>query len=81
MKQQSQRNPVGFVVAYKKDGFIMEFKRNSKDEPQVYAHMKPAINAVKKLRGEDQLDGEWVAMTTIRLADVHRKEWEMANRG
>ena len=40
--------------------------------------MKPAINAVNKLRGEDQLDGEWVAMTTIRLAEIHRKEWESA---
>jgi len=81
MLNQSKRNPVGFVVAYKKDGFILEFKRNNKDEPQVYAHMKPAINAVKKLRGEDQLAGEWVAMTTIRLAEIQRKEWEMAQRG
>jgi len=80
MKHQSQRNPVGFVVAYKKNGFIMEFKRNTKDEPQVYAHMKPAINAVKKLRGEDQLDGEWVAMTTVRLAEIQRKEWEMLEK-
>ena len=78
MKDQSKLNPVGFVVAYKKDCFIMEFKRNSKNEIQTYAHMKPAINAVKKLRVGDQLDGEWVAMTTIRLADVHRKEWEIA---
>jgi hypothetical protein len=78
MKDQSKLNPVGFVVAYKKDGFIMEFKRNSKNEIQTYAHMKPAINAVKKLRVGDQLDGEWVAMTTIRLANVHRKEWEIA---
>jgi hypothetical protein len=78
MKDQSKLNPVGFVVAYKKDGFIMEFKRNNKNEIQTYAHMKPAINAVMKLRGEDQLNGEWVAMTTVRLADVHRKEWEIA---
>jgi len=81
MKHQSQRNPVGFVVAYKKDGFILEFKRTKRDEIQTYAHMKPAINAVKKLRGEDQLAGEWVAMTTIRLAEIQRKEWEMAQRG
>jgi len=47
MLNQSKRNPVGFVVAYKKDGFIMEFKRNAKDQVQTYAHMKPAINAVK----------------------------------
>jgi hypothetical protein len=78
MLNQTKRNPVGFVVVYKKDGLIMEFKRNTKNKPQIYAHSKPAINAVMKLRGEDQLDGEWVAMTTIRLAEIHRKEWEMA---
>jgi hypothetical protein len=81
MKDQSKRNPVGVVVVYKKDGFIMEFKRDAKKKIQVYAHSKPAINAVKKLRVGDQLDGEWVAMTTIRLAEIHRKEWEMANQG
>jgi hypothetical protein len=78
MLNQSNRNPVGFVVAYKKDGFIIEFKRDTKNKVQTYAHMKPAINAVKKLREGDQLGGEWVAMTTIRLAEIHRKEWKMA---
>ena len=78
MLNQSNRNPVGFVVVYKKDGFIMDFKRNTKDKPQIYAHMKPAINAVNKLRGEDQLDGEWVAMTTQRLADIHKSQWGKA---
>ena len=78
MLNQSNRNPVGFVIAYKKDGVIMEFKRNTKDKPQIYAHLKPAINAVKKLRAGYQDAGEWVAMTTIRLAEIHRKEWESA---
>jgi len=75
MKHQSQRNPVGFVVTLKMNNTIQEMKLNSKNKPQIYAHMRTAINAVKKLRARYQGEGEWCAMTTIRLADLHRKEW------
>jgi hypothetical protein len=78
MLNQSKRNPVGFVVVYKKDGIIMEFQRTPKKEPRIHAHMQTAINAVKKLRASYQDGGEWVAMTTQRLADIHRREWDKA---
>jgi hypothetical protein len=67
-------NPVGFVVVHMRDGHVTEFKLPKKGKP--YDHMQSAINAVKKLRVGYQGGGEWVAMTTIRLAEVHRKEWE-----
>ena len=78
MKDQSVKNPIGYVVVCKRDGVIIEFKRNTKKQTQIYAHAQPAINAVKKLRAGYQDAGEWVAMTTIRLAEIHRKEWESA---
>jgi hypothetical protein len=78
MKHQSTRNPVGFVVTLKMNNTVSELLRNNKDQVKVYAHMRTAINAVKKLRAGYQGEGEWVAMTTIRLADIHRKEWDKA---
>jgi hypothetical protein len=71
-------NPVGFVVTLKMNNTIQEMKLNSKNKPQIYAHMRAAINAVKKLRAGYQGDGEWCAMTTIRLADIHKSEWTKA---
>lgn len=78
MLNQSQRNPVGFVVTLKMNDTIADLKRNNKKQVQIYAHMRAAINAVNKLRASHQGDGEWVAMTTIRLAEIHRKEWDKA---
>ena len=77
---KSNANPVGFVVVYKRDGVIMEFQRNNKQQPKIHAHMRTAINAVARFKnemvGSYQQGGEWCAMTTLRLADLHRKEWE-----
>lgn len=75
---QSTRNPVGFVVTLKMNDTILTMMRNNHDQVKIYAHYKTAINAVKKLRAGYQGEGEWVAMTTIRLADIHRMEWEKA---
>jgi len=79
MKHQSTRNPVGFVVTLKMNDTIMTMMRNNHDQVKIYAHYKTAINAVKKLRAGYQGEGEWCAMTTIRLADLHRKEWSSLN--
>ena len=46
MKNQSVKNPIGYVVVCKRDGVIIEFKRNTKKQTQIYAHAQPAINAV-----------------------------------
>jgi hypothetical protein len=82
MLNQSNRNPVGFVVVYKKDGVVMEFQRTAKQQPKIHAHMQTAINAVKRLKDEvmvgHQPNGEWCAMTTIRLAEIHKRGWEKA---
>lgn len=78
MKHQSQSNPVGFVVTLKMNNTISQLLRNKQNKPKIYAHYKAAINAVKKLRAGYQGEGEWVAMTTIRLADIHRTEWDKA---
>jgi hypothetical protein len=75
---QSTKNPVGFVVTLKMNDTIMTMMRNNHDQVKIYAHYKTAINAVKKLRAGYQGEGEWVAMTTIRLADIHRMEWDKA---
>jgi len=75
---QSTRNPVGFVVTLKMNDTILTMMRNNHDQVKIYAHYTTAINAVKKLRAGYQGEGEWVAMTTIRLADIHRMEWEKA---
>jgi hypothetical protein len=74
--KQAQSNPVGWVITLKMNNTIRELKLSSTNEP--YAHMQTAINAVKKLREGYQGEGEWVAMTTIRLADIHRMEWDKA---
>jgi hypothetical protein len=71
-------NPVNFVVVHMHNGFITEIKRPSKSKPH-HDHLTTAIKAVKKLRASYQGDGEWVAMTTIRLAEIHRKEWSSLN--
>ena len=73
--KQAQSNPVGFVVTLKLNNTVSELLRNSQNKPKIYAHYKTAINAVKKLRAGYQGNGEWCAMTTIRLADIHRSEW------
>ena len=76
---QATKNPVGFVVTLKMNDTIMTMMRNNHDQVKIYAHYKTAINAVKKLRAGYQGEGEWVAMTTIRLADIHRMEWDKAS--
>ena len=73
-------NPTGFVVVHMRDGFVLEIKRVSKKKA-FHDHMTTAIKRVKELRAGYQGDGEWCAMTSIRLAEVHRKEWERALQG
>jgi len=81
MKNQAIKNPIGYVVVCKRDGVIIEFKTTPKKKPQIYAHAQPAINAVKRLRNEVMVGGqdvgEWVAMTTWKLAEACSREWEM----
>ena len=82
MKNQTKLNPIGFVVVYKRDGVVIEFQRTQTKEPKIHAHMQTAINAVKRLKNEmlptPQDNGEWCAMTTQRLADIHKSQWGKA---
>jgi hypothetical protein len=71
-------NATNFFVVHMHNGFITEIKRPSKNKPH-HDHLTTATNAVKKLRAGYQGDGEWVAMTSIRLAEIHRKEWDQAS--
>jgi hypothetical protein len=71
-------NPTNFLVVRMHNGFVMEIKGPSKNKPH-HDHLTTAVNAVKKLREGYQGDGEWVATTNIRLAEIHRKEWSEVN--
>lgn len=69
MKQINK--PICFVVAYKTNGIICEFVRNTKKEPKLFSTMNSALKKVKQLREQESTD-QWVAMTTWKLAEAHQ---------
>lgn len=69
MKQVNK--PICFVVAYKTNGIICEFVRNTKKEPKLFSTMNSALKKVKELRTKENTD-QWVAMTTWKLAEAHQ---------
>ena len=64
--------PICFVVAYKSNGVICEFARNSKGDAKLFSTMESAIKKVKELRTGELHSEHWVALTTWRLAEQHK---------
>ena len=78
MKNKAQSNPNNWYVVHKRDGVIIEFKRNSKKQPQPFLSYNTAKHAWEQMKASYQLGGEWLMMSTYQLASTHRKEWEKA---
>jgi len=70
MKQINK--PICFVVAYKTNGVICEFQRNSKGDPKMFSTMESAVKKVKALRNGELHSEHWVALTTWKLAEQHQ---------
>ena len=64
--------PICFVVAYKTNGVICEFARNSKGDAKLFSTMESAIKKVKALRAGELHSEHWVALTTWKLAEQHQ---------
>jgi hypothetical protein len=64
--------PICFVVAYKSNGVICEFARNSKGDAKLFSTMESAIRKVKALRTGERHSEHWVALTTWKLAEQHK---------
>lgn len=67
-----QLNPNNWYVIRKEDGLICAFKRKPKGEPQPYLSYPTALNAMRKLGGNDGWNSGWFVTTTIALA---RAKW------
>jgi hypothetical protein len=78
MKNKVQSNPNNYYVVLKRDGIVIEFKRDTKKKPQPFLSYATAKRAWDKVRASHQDGGEWFLETTYRLATNHRKEWERA---
>ena len=70
MKQVNK--PICYVVAYKTNGVICEFARNSKGDTKMFSTMMSAIKKVKELRKGELHSEHWVALTTWKLAEQHK---------
>jgi hypothetical protein len=78
MKNKTLRNSNNWYVVHKRDGIVIEFKRNAKKEPQPFLSYNTAKRAWEQMRSSYQLGGEWLMMTTYQLASTHKREWEKA---
>ena len=78
MKNKVQRNSNNWYVVHKRDGIIIEFKRNAKKQPQPFLSYNTAKHAWEQMRASYQLGGEWLMMTTYQLAMNHKTQWEEA---
>lgn len=65
MKKQ-KNNPVVWYVVYKRGNIVTQIQEPSHD------HMTTAVKKAKKMGGAVSLDEGWYAMTSVRLADLHR---------
>jgi len=56
--------------------WVLVFKQDNKvtEVGNYYDSLNKAIKAVRKMNGVDTLDTGWTAMTSVRLADMMRKE-------
>ena len=56
--------------------WVLVFKQDNKvaEVGNYYDSHNKAIRAIRKMNGVDTLDTGWTAMTSVRLADVMRKE-------
>ena len=64
--------PIEWVVAYKTNGVICEFVRNSKGDPKPFSTMMSAVKKAKELRTGELHSDHWVALTTWKLAEQHQ---------
>ena len=62
----------GYAVIYKEDGLITSFQRTPKGTMKLHNHYKTALNALKKLGGNDGWNSGWFITTTVALA---RSKW------
>ena len=62
----------GYAVIYKEDGLITSFQRTPKGTMKLHNHYKTALNALKKLGGNDGWNSGWFITTTVALA---RAKW------
>jgi hypothetical protein len=69
---KAELNPNNWYVIHKEGGLITSFKRKPNGKPQPYLSYKPALNAMKKLGGNDGWESGWFVATTIALA---RAKW------
>ena len=65
-------NPNNWYVFHKDSGLITTFKRTPQGIPQPYLSYKTALNAMKKLGGNDGWESGWFVATTVALA---RAKW------
>jgi hypothetical protein len=69
---KAELNPNNWYVIHKEGGLITSFKRKPNGNPQPYLSYKPALNAMKKLGGNDGWESGWFVTTTVALA---RAKW------
>ena len=78
MKNKVQSNPNNWYVVHKRDGIVIEFKRDTKKKPQPFLSYATAKRSWEQMRSSYQLGGEWLMMTTYQLASNHKREWDKA---
>ena len=71
---KAELNPNNWYVIHKEGGLITSFKRKPNGKPQPYLSYKPALNAMKKLGGNDGWESGWFVANTIALARCKRAE-------
>jgi hypothetical protein len=64
-------NPNNWYVIHKEDGLITMFLCKQ-GKPHHYLSYKPALNAMRKLGGNDGWESGWFVTTTVALA---RAKW------